>query len=40
MTYEESGFDKDPFVKKTFRDAKKLLMDLDKHLDKNYKGWD
>ena len=40
MTYEQSGFDKDPFVKKTFRDAKKLLMDLDKHLDKNYKGWD
>jgi hypothetical protein len=40
MTYEESGYDKDPFVKKTFRDAKKLLMDLDKHLNKNYKGWD
>ena len=40
MTYEESGFDKDPFVKKTFRDAKKLLMNLDSHLDKNYKGWD
>ena len=40
MTYEESGYDKDPFVKKTFRDAKKLLMNLDSHLDKNYKGWD
>ena len=40
MTYEESGFDKDPFVKKTFREAKKLLMNLDSHLDKNYKGWE
>lgn len=40
MTYEESGYDKDPFVKKTFRDAKKLLMNLDSHLNKNYKGWD
>ncbi len=40
MTYEESGFDKDPVVKKTFREAKKLLMNLDSHLDKNYKGWE
>ena len=40
MTYEESGFDKDAVVKKTFREAKKLLMNLDSHLDKNYKGWE
>ena len=40
MTFEVSGFDKDPVVKKTFREAKKLLMNLDSHLDKNYKGWE
>tara|TARA_Y100001935_G_C17137682_1_gene423849 strand:+ start:103 stop:603 length:501 start_codon:yes stop_codon:yes gene_type:complete len=36
----DSKYRKDQFVKKTFRSAKKLLMDLETHLNKNYEGWD
>tara|TARA_A100001037_G_scaffold244817_1_gene225982 strand:+ start:116468 stop:116716 length:249 start_codon:yes stop_codon:yes gene_type:complete len=36
----DKEYGKDQFVKKTFRQAKKLLQDLDDHLNKNYKGWD
>ena len=36
----DKEYGKDAFVKKTFRSAKKLLQDLDDHLNKNYKGWD
>jgi len=40
MEHENGGYDKDKFIKKTFRSAKKLLMDLEMHLNKNYEGWD
>ena len=36
----DKEYGKDAFVKKTFRSAKKLVMDLEMHLNKNYKGWD
>ena len=36
----DKDYGKDQFVKKTFRSAKKLLMDLEMHLNKNYEGWD
>ena len=36
----DKEYGKDQFVKKTFRSAKKLLMDLEMHLNKNYEGWD
>ena len=40
MEHENGGYDKDKFIKKTFRSAKKLLMDLEMHLNKNYEGWE
>jgi hypothetical protein len=40
MEHENGGYDNDKFIKKTFRSAKKLLMDLEMHLNKNYEGWE
>lgn len=31
---------KDPVIKKISNKAKKLLDELERHLNKNYKGWD
>ena len=36
----DKEYGKDQVVKKIFRSAKKLLQDLDDHLNKNYEGWD
>ena len=36
----DKEYGKDKFVKDTFRSAKKLLMDLEMHLNKNYEGWE
>ena len=36
----DKEYGKDKFVKKDFSFCKKIVMDLEMHLNKNYEGWE